>query len=383
MSLLSPRATKSLLACWNSREQGNHLSSSSCKLACTGPPNTALLPYTLVDQADRPNEATKGIVIMFLIHSIGVRQKVQNFLNAACTGNLDLLKKIATQLDEGKGLAKTLADIKDANKRGAIHFAAREGMTEVCKYLLEELKLDVDTKDEDGEMPLLHAAQQGHTLTAKYLLEHDANPAIPSDLGATALHHAAGIGNIELLKSILAKGVEVDSQSDSGIPLVWATGHAQHDAVKVLLDHHANPNAETEDNITPLLSAVATGSLACLDLLIQAGAKVSVIAGGATPLHIAADNGSPELINSLLKAGADPNFLDEDGQKPIQVAAARGQRQAVEILFPLTSRIDSIPEWTVDGVLEYMQSEAIKQKKAALRHHMGKMGDGWGPTKQR
>ncbi|XVF01960.1 hypothetical protein REPUB_Repub04eG0134700 [Reevesia pubescens] len=326
---------------------------------------------------------------MFLIHSIGVRQKVQNFLNAACTGNLDLLKKIAAQLDKGKGRAKTMADIKDANKRGAIHFAAREGMTEVCKYLLEELKLDVDTKDEDDEMPLLHAPRQGHTLTAKYLLEHDANPAIPSDLGATALYHAAGIGNIELLKSIPAKGVEVDSQSDSGTHLVWAAGHAQHDAVKVLLDHHANPNAETEDNITPLLSAVAAGSLACLDLLIQAGAKMNVIAGGATPLHIAADNGSPELINSLLKAGADPNFLDEDGQKPIQVAAARGQRQAVEILFPLTSRIDSIPEWTVDGVLEYMQSEAIKQleqvkqKKAALRHHMGKMGDGWGPTKQR
>lgn len=50
-------------------------------------------------------------------------------------------------------MAKTVADIKDANKRGALHFAAREGKTEVCNYLVEELKLDVDTKDEDG-MPL-------------------------------------------------------------------------------------------------------------------------------------------------------------------------------------------------------------------------------------
>lgn len=57
---------------------------------------------------------------------------------------------MARQLDEGKGLAGTVADIKDANKRGALHFAAREGKTEVCQYLLEELKLDVDTKDEDG-----------------------------------------------------------------------------------------------------------------------------------------------------------------------------------------------------------------------------------------
>lgn len=43
-----------------------------------------------------------------------------------------------------------MAETKDANKRGALHFAAREAQTEVCKYLIEELKLDVDTKDEDG-----------------------------------------------------------------------------------------------------------------------------------------------------------------------------------------------------------------------------------------
>lgn len=58
--------------------------------------------------------------------------------------------ELARQLDDGKGLTGTVADIKDANKRGALHFAAREGKTEVCKYLLEELKLDVDTKDEGG-----------------------------------------------------------------------------------------------------------------------------------------------------------------------------------------------------------------------------------------
>lgn len=54
-------------------------------------------------------------------------------------------------------MAHTVADVKDANQRGALHFAAREGQTEVCKYLLEELKLDVNTKDEDGAylLPLI------------------------------------------------------------------------------------------------------------------------------------------------------------------------------------------------------------------------------------
>ncbi|KAI5669485.1 hypothetical protein M9H77_19338 [Catharanthus roseus] len=289
--------------------------------------------------------------------ALAVREKVQQFLNAALTGNLKDFKKFAKQLDDGKGLAQTVADVKDANKRGALHFAAREGQTEMCKYLLEELKLDVNTKDDDGETPLLHAARQGQTATAKYLLDCGADPAVPSELGATAVHHAAGIGNVEMLKLLLPKGVDVDLQSDAGTPLVWAAGHGQQDAVKILLENHANPNIENEDDITPLLSAVAAGSLPCLELLIQAGAKVNVSAGGATPLHIAADNGSPEIINCLLKAGADPNSIDEEGLKPIQVAALRANRRAVEILFPVTSQIETIPDWSVDGIIEHMQTD--------------------------
>ncbi|KAL6570290.1 hypothetical protein OROMI_014804 [Orobanche minor] len=290
--------------------------------------------------------------------ALAVRDTVQNFLNAARAGNLDLLKKFAQQLDDGKGLAQTVADVKDANKRGALHFAAREGQTEVCRYLVEELKMDVNTKDEDGETPLIHAARLGHTATAKYLINCDADPSIPRDLGATALHHSAGLGDIELLKFLLTKGVNVDLQSDAGSPLIWAAGHGQQESVKILLEHNASPNAKSEDDITPLLSAVAAGSLACLELLIKAGATVNVTAGGATPLHIAADVGSPEIINCLLQAGADPNAIDKDGLKPVQVAAAGGNKVAVEILLPLSSALPSVPEWSFYGILQHMQREA-------------------------
>ncbi|GAB2256946.1 hypothetical protein Droror1_Dr00023005 [Drosera rotundifolia] len=300
-------------------------------------------------------------------HALAAREKVQNLLNAALTGNLEFFKKSAEELDEGKGLGKTVEAVKDANDRDALHFAAREGQIEVCRYLVEELKLDVNVVDGDGETPLIHAARQGQTATAKYLLEHGADATIASSLGATALHHSAGIGNVELVRLLLSKGVDVDSESDAGTPLVWAAGHAQKDAAEVLLEHHANPNAETEDDITPLLSAVAAGSLPCLKLLIQAGAKVNISAGGATPLHIAADNGSSEIINCLLDAGADPNVADEDGQKPIQVAAAGGNREIVEMLLPLTSPIKFVHEWTVDGILEHMQSKNQNQEGANLK----------------
>ena len=39
-------------------------------------------------------------------------------------------------------------------------------------------------------------------------------------------------------------------------------------------------------------------------------------------MHIAADHGSPELINSLLKAKADPNVTDEVSLQTVSVFAA-------------------------------------------------------------
>ncbi|KAG7030314.1 Ankyrin repeat and SOCS box protein 3 [Cucurbita argyrosperma subsp. argyrosperma] len=276
--------------------------------------------------------------------ALAVRQIVQQFLNASRTGNIDLMKSLTMGRD-CRELWLTLRMLISEE-----HFISRQEK--------ERLR-------SASETPLIHAARQGHTDTARYLIESGANPAIASDLGATALHHSAGIGNIELLKFLLSRGPDVNSQSDAGSPLIWAAGHAQQEAVKLLLEHHANPNAETDDDITPLLSAVAAGSLACLDLLIQAGAKVNISAGGATPLHIAADSGNLEIINSLLQAGADPNAIDEDGLKPVQVAAARGNRAAVEILLPLTSAVEAIPNWTTDGILEYMQNEINKDRESS------------------
>lgn len=296
--------------------------------------------------------------------ALSVRDKVNTLLNAARDGNLELLNNAAQAIGEGQSLAETITAVKDANGRGALHFAARDGRTEICKYLLEDLNLCVDPRDDDGETPLIHATRQGHLETAKYLLEHGADPATTSnELGTTALHHAAGAGSVELLNLLLSKDVPVDAPSDAGPPLIWAAGTDRPAAVKTLLDHGADPNAETDDNVTALISAVAASSLESVELLVKRGAKVNINAGGVTPLHIAADNGSEKMISCLLEAGADPNTRDEEDLKPLQVAAAKGNRVAVEMLFPVTSPDPTIPDWTVDGLLAYAQHQTAKAQE--------------------
>jgi hypothetical protein len=46
----------------------------------------------------------------------------------------------------------------------------------------------------------------------------------------------------------------------------------------------------------------------------------------------------------------------QDGEFPIMSAAAYGQRELVEILFPWTKPIPSLPDWSVDGIIRTTKS---------------------------
>ncbi|KAM0032032.1 hypothetical protein Hdeb2414_s0016g00470621 [Helianthus debilis subsp. tardiflorus] len=56
-------------------------------------------------------------------------------------------------------------------------------------------------------------------------------------------------------------------------------------------------------------------------------------------------------------------MTDEDGLKPVQVATARGNRAAVEMLLPLSSQVETIKDWTVDGIINHMKSKGNSFRK--------------------
>lgn len=84
-------------------------------------------------------------------------------------------------------------------------------------------------------------------------------------------------------------------------------------------------DAKTHDGCTALLGAAACGQLLAAKQLLQAGADANTpnTRNGQTPLHAAAalPGGAPELICTLLNAGADLASMDSNGRTAIHVAA--------------------------------------------------------------
>ncbi|KAF7056434.1 hypothetical protein CFC21_063839 [Triticum aestivum] len=274
---------------------------------------------------------------------------------AAHNGSVRKLKKIAKELDvHGHGIPATVANTTYMGMN-VLDAAGGCGSLPVYRYLVEELKMDAGKPDTaQGFTPLEYAVQNGHLPAVRYLLDHGAD--LHQERSTlTLLHTAAVHGRSEIVKFLLSKGADVDALSDAGTPLTLASLRGHASILKILLQHNADPN-KGNGVFVPLDVALNKSFVSCVKLLVQGGTNVN----GDNPLAKAAEKGLTEAIKCLVEAGANPNVIDRFGRLPIELAAEYGTREDVEILFPFTSPISTVANWTVDGIIKHVEME-IKQ----------------------
>ena len=136
-----------------------------------------------------------------------------------------------------------------------------------------------------------------------------------------ALHSACEEGDLEAVKELLAKdSLLLHSKDEVGyLPIHRAADHGTVELVKFLLDMGAGLEALDEDyHETPLFHAALGGNVDTASFLIKRGANVNLLTKeGYTPLinailGIEKLGNSPEIVGTLLRAGADPNLRKAD-----------------------------------------------------------------------
>ena len=263
------------------------------------------------------------------------------------------------------------AEVNSRNEDGRtpLHMAASNENPEVLTLLLDA-GADVDARNVDGVTPLFYAiGTSENPEIVNVLLDAgaDANARTVGGMPPIAMALSSGI-NIDIFSAVLDAGADVNANMsfegytatplhfmarystflepltlllDAGAdvnardenrvtPLHWAANKNPNlEVLKVLIDAGADVNARSPEGFTPFLSIIITENLEGIKVLIDAGADVNARSGYdynsresyTTGLHIAAQfSENPDIITTLLNAGADGTAVNGDGKTPFDLA---------------------------------------------------------------
>jgi ankyrin repeat protein len=267
----------------------------------------------------------------------------------------------------GNGIIRQRALPKADGGMTPLLFAVRDGNVALTRLLLE---LGADLKQTSGNhtSPLLIALLNGQVGLATELLERGADPNAADDYHRAALFAAIDLRNfnhdkypflysdgrdpIELIKALLAKGADPNLRTDTvpvhGLmqfdgswvnfdgqtPFIRAALSGDIEAMRLLLQHDADPNVATAQGSTALMAAAGINWIPAqtytraeadyveaVKLCLERGAPVNAVNSlGLAAIHGAANRGWVPVIQILADHGAKLDVKDNAGRTPMTFA---------------------------------------------------------------
>ena len=202
--------------------------------------------------------------------------------------------------------------------------------------------------------PLDKAVLTGNAVQVKALAAQNTNEinalkAIGSESSGgvwqTHLMIASARGLKEVVLALLEAGADVNVKNTFGWSALMAAAANGHSEIQeLLLDHKADPNARFWNAYTPLMYSVWHGSVGAIERLLAAGADINAVSvgdgpdqeknyEGTTALHQAIMAKKPEIIDLLIRKGADVNRANRRSQTPLHAAVVTEQEEIARRLI--------------------------------------------------
>ena len=259
-------------------------------------------------------------------------------------------------------------------------------------YLLLDHGADANIAAADGRTPLHKAVMKGNQNLVKLFLEKNALVNTQNANGDSPLHTAVSNGFFDITNLLVKKGSNVNLQNKEGrTPLFLGVKNKQKQLIKLLIENEADVSIGYKENSTErfyLVRGKESGRAAWHYVLVKKhllglflkltnGGSVNVAdfgdvlrsgwgedppegtrdkileegdfkeIPGVTVLHIASkENNEPEIIDLLVKSGANVNAQDAEGFTPLHMAAIHGNLKIVKKLVDLEADVNIA---TTDG----------------------------------
>ncbi len=250
----------------------------------------------------------------------------------------------------------------------ALLYAAREGHMDAVRALVEG-GANINEVSGDKFSPMVMAITNGHLDMAMYLLHHGADPKPATVSGITALYgvidvqwapHAwfpqptteqEKVGYLDLMKALIDKGADVNAPiadkvwfrsftndytwvDPAGATPFWRAAQSSDTAaMKLLVEHGADPKIATKAGDTPLHAAAGIGWAAnwsvnapvplvdAVKYCVELGDDVNAMDNrGYTALHGAAYLGNADMINYLMSKGGKIDVKSKAGDSVADMA---------------------------------------------------------------
>ncbi|RXN10202.1 ankyrin repeat and SOCS box 14 [Labeo rohita] len=215
-----------------------------------------------------------------------------------------LLDNACYLLDHGSS-----PDTLDKEEDSPLVVAIRNNHYDMTKLLLN-FSARVNQEGANRRTALHEAARLGLTDFVDLLLKYGAHPDPRSSYGLTPLALAAQAGHLEIIRTLLRRGADVESQAqDCATILFEASASGNPDVISLLLEYGADANIPKHTGHLPIHRVAHRGHVKALALLIPLTSWDAVDDSGISPLHSAAAGGHTQCLEMLLKANYDPNFM--------------------------------------------------------------------------
>ncbi|CAB0042895.1 unnamed protein product [Trichogramma brassicae] len=236
-------------------------------------------------------------------------------------------------------------DLNVADEKGftPLHSISMDDLAKMLFEICDEKHqmVQVDAQDNEGRTPLHRALDKDLKNLAELLLRWNANPNFRDDNGQTCLHIICRRDDddknmAKMLFEICDEKhqmVQVDAQDNDGwTPLLEAIYNRKINLVEILLRRSACPNLVNDKGQTCLHIICRRddddGNMAKMlfEICDEKHRRVQVDAQdneGQTPLHKAIFNGNINLVEILMRRGANPNLADDNGYTPLHILCLR------------------------------------------------------------